>query len=315
MTQILQVALAQIAPVWLNKAKTKAKIIECIKESAANGAELIVFGEGLLPGYPFWVDQTDGARFNSEKQKEFYAHYVRESVCIEKGELTQITEACRKSKIACYLGIIECPENRGGHSLYCSLVYINQEGGICSVHRKLMPTYEERLVWSTGDGHGLVTHKLKDFTLGGLNCWENWMPLARTSLYAQGENLHISVWPGNQKNTEDLLPILAKEGRSFVIGVSGLFAPTQITDDLPNSELLRNSIKNTLANGGSCIAAPDGSWIIPPFINEEKIAYAALDYDFVLRERQNFDSVGHYSRPDVLSLNINKERQQTIKGE
>ena len=308
----LKVALAQIAPVWLNREATIEKINQSTSDAAGHGAGLIVFGEGLCPGYPFWLDRMNGAAFNSAVQKEIHAHYLDQAVCIEEGHLDSVCKTAEEKKISIYLGIIERPLDRGGHSLYCSIVYINNFGEIKSVHRKLMPTFEERLSWSPGDGNGLVTHKLGAFTVGGLNCWENWMPLARAAMYAQGEDLHVSIWPGNKRNTEMLLPVIAQESRSYVIGTSGIFRPEDIPDDFPHAEEMRIATQKTLANGGSCVAAPDGSWVVEPVTNEEKLIIAEIDHKKVREERQNFDPSGHYSRPDVLSLNVNKERQSVI---
>jgi nitrilase len=221
-SNLLSVALAQISPVWLNKEQTLKKIESYISDAGSKGAELVVFGEGLLPGYPFWVALTDGAAWDSKVQKELHAHYIRNAVQIEKGDLDGVCKLAKEKKISVYLGIIERAQNRGSHSLYATLVYINQEGVICSTHRKLQPTYDERLTWSPGDGHGLRVHPLKDFTVGGLNCWENWMPLSRTALYGMGEDLHVAVWPGSKRNTIDITRFAALEGRSFVISVSGL---------------------------------------------------------------------------------------------
>jgi len=308
----LKVALAQIAPVWINREATLGRVMDYVSRAADEEAELVIFGEAILPGYPFWLDRTNGAEFNSNVQKEIHAHYMDQAVCIEEGHLEMLCKLAKEKSIAIYIGTIERPEDRGGHSLYCSLVYISQNGEIKSVHRKLMPTYEERLAWSQGDGHGLVTHELGSFTVGGLNCWENWMPLARTALYAEGEDLHVAVWPGNKRNTEDLTRVMAKEGRSYVISVSGIFRPEDIPDDFPYADVMRANTHKLLADGGSCIAAPDGSWVVEPITNEEKLVTAVLDHKMVREERQNFDPVGHYSRPDVLRLFVSKERQGVI---
>jgi len=192
-SESLKIGICQLAPVWLNKEKTIIKIIDHLHQAAFEKCELTVFGECLLPGYPFWLGFTNGAEFNSAIQKELYAHYLKEAVEIEKGDLDPICEIAKQNKMAIYLGCLERGADRGNHSVYCTLVYINEKGVICSTHRKLMPTYEERLVWAIGDGHGLQVHPLKDFHIGGLNCWENWMPLTRSAMYAQGENVHVPV--------------------------------------------------------------------------------------------------------------------------
>jgi len=309
---LLNIALAQISPVWLNKHKTIEKIISYVDEAGTKNCDLIVFGEGLLPGYPFWLSYTNGAEFNSDFHKQIQAHYIENSVEIAKGDLKDICASAKRNKIAIYLGTIERAEDRGGHSLYCTLVYIDKEGQIQSVHRKLQPTYEERLTWAPGDGHGLQVHPLKKFTVGGLNCWENWMPMSRTALYGQGENLHIAVWPGNEYNTVDITRFIAMEGRSFVVSVCSTMKTSDIPKDTPHYKALADYPSEYLANGGSCIAGPDGKWIIPPTIEIEGLLTAEIDFTRVLEERHNFDVAGHYSRPDVTKLIVNRERQSIV---
>jgi nitrilase len=313
MNDLLNIAIAQIAPAWLNKKATIKKIEAAIQEAANQKANLVCFGETLLPGYPFWLELTDAARFNSPRQKEIFAHYLKEAVNIEAGDLESICSLAKQYAIAIYLGCAENGTNRGAHSVYCSLVYINQEGSIQSVHRKLMPTYEERLAWSIGDGNGLKVHSLASFTVGGLNCWENWMPLARTSLYAQGENLHVAVWPGSVRNTIDLTRHIALENRMYVLSVSGLMRKTDINENVPYYELMQQQAPELLSDGGSCIAAPDGSWVIEPIAGKEIVITATINLNEVRKERQNFDPSGHYSRPDVFELTVNTQRQQLVQ--
>lgn len=312
MNTLLKIGMAQIAPVWLDKKQTIEKVKSYIVQASNENCNLVVFGEGLLPGYPFWLSITNGSEFNSPVQKEIHAHYINNAIQIESGELDQICQLAKEHEIAIYLGIIERAKNRGGHSLYCSLVYIDEDGVIKSVHRKLQPTYEERLTWSPGDGNGLQVHPLKAFTVGGLNCWENWMPLPRTALYAQGENLHIAVWPGAEKNTFDITKFIAKESRSFVVSVSGYMSIEDFPKTTPHYEKIIANAPDILANGGSCIAGPDGEWVIPPIVGKEGLFTGTVDYQKVLEERHNFDCVGHYSRPDVTKLTINTERQSIL---
>ena len=305
----LVVGCAQIAPVWLQRDATLVKVAVCIERAVAEGCQLIVFGEALVPGYPFWIERTDGARFNDAKQKARFARYLDQGVDIARGDLDAICALARASQISVYLGVMERAADRGGHSLYCTLVYIDASGTICSTHRKLQPTYEERLAWAPGDGHGLRVHALGPFRVGGLNCFENWMPLSRAALYAQGEDLHVSVWPGGVHNTHDLPLFLAKEGRSYVLAVSGLMRPADFPPETPElAELLAQS-GEFLANGGTAIAGPDGRFVVEPVVGREVLVIAELDHALVRGERQNFDLAGHYSRPDVTRLVVDRTRQ------
>ncbi|MFT5619217.1 MAG: nitrilase [Arenicella sp.] len=312
----LKIALAQIAPVWLNREKTIEKVSEYILKASQQNCDLVTFGESFIPGYPFWISQTDGARFNSKIQKEFHAHYLKEAVQIETGHLDSICQLAKQNQIAIYLGVMERPEDRGGHNIYCSLVYINKKGKIKSCHRKLMPTYEERLSWAQGDGNGLRTHKMGAFTLGGLNCWENWMPLPRATLYAQGEDLHVAVWPGGSHNTHDITRFIAKEARSFVVSTSGLLRKSDIPKDTLHYDFLMESFpKDIISNGGSAVASPTGEWLLEPQVGMEDLFVVEVDHQIVREERQNFDPSGHYSRPDVTTLTVNRERQSVLKLE
>ena len=313
MKHTLKVAIAQITPVLLNKIETLKKVEQSIIDAAKVGSELVVFGEALVPGYPFWVALTGGAEWDTKVNKELHATYVKNSIQIEAGELDRICDLAKTNKIAVYLGIMERAKNRGGHSIYASLVYIDAAGVIKSVHRKLQPTYDERLTWAPGDGNGLQVHPLKQFTVGGLNCWENWMPLPRTALYGLGENLHIAVWPGSDHNTKDITRFIARESRSYVISASSLMTKKDFPESTPHLDTILTNAPEELANGGSCIAGPDGEWIIEPVLHKEGLITATLDFNRVLEERQDFDVVGHYSRPDVTKLTVNRQRQSTVE--
>ena len=311
----LKVGLAQLAPVWLNRIATTKKVVAMINRAGSEEVDLVAFGEALIPGYPYWVAMSDGAKFNDSDQKNLHSHYTSQAVVIEAGHLTEVCGAAKVNHCAVYLGIIERPLNRGGHSLYCTMVYIDKSGAIKSTHRKLIPTYEERLTWSPGDGHGLQVHSIGAFHVGGLNCWENWMPLSRTALYALGEDLHVAIWPGCYRNTHDLTRFIAKEGRSFSMAVSGLMRKADFPADTPHlaAILAGAGESEMLSNGGSCLAGPDGEWIIEPQCDEEGLYTAVIDQARVREERQNFDIAGHYSRPDVTKLTVDRRRQSLIE--
>lgn len=308
----MKAALAQIAPVLFDREATLARVIEASNRAADGGAQLVVFGEGLVPGYPVWLDRGRGAEFDSPRNKRWHAAYLESAVVPELGHLDELKQLAADRGLTVVLGTLERAQDRGGQSLYCSAMTIGSTGDLLSVHRKLMPTYEERLSWSPGDGNGLVVHDLDEFRLGSLNCWENWMPLARAALYAQGETLHCAIWPGNERNTRDLTPVLAKEGRSFVLSVSGILRAEDVPSDFPLREELGLSDGEWLLGGGSCACAPDGSFLLEPVTGREAVEIVDLDIARVREERQNFDPSGHYSRPDVFELQVDRRRQGLV---
>lgn len=303
----ITVALAQMTPIWLDRHATLNKVLDWINQAAEAGAKLVVFPEASVPGYPFWLEHSDAARFESDLQASIHAHYVDQAVSIDEGMLAPVCAEAARCRIWVMLGCIERTRSRG-MSLYCSLVTIDEHGALRNVHRKLMPTYEERLSWSPGDGHGLHTFPFGAFQLGGLNCWENWMPLARAALYGQGEDLHVAVWPGSRRNTEQITPFMAREGRSYVLSVSSVLTQQSLPAELPWPEPVTALLPEVMADGGSCIARPDGSWLVEPVVGTEKLIVAELDHREVRKARHNFDPFGHYSRPDVLNLQLNRAR-------
>ncbi|PHI19145.1 carbon-nitrogen hydrolase [Lewinellaceae bacterium SD302] len=338
----MQISLAQITPIWLNKAATLEKVTSYVDQAADEGSRLVVFGEAILPGYPYWLDATRASKFNDERQKELYAHYLREAIVLTDNseevrrsasllnsdyqsskaggeakvavsDLAGLCALAKRRSIAIVLGCIERALDRGGHSCYCSLVYIDGNGSIQNVHRKLQPTYEERLCWAPGDGHGLRTFPLHGFQFGALNCWENWMPLPRAALYGQGENLHLALWPGCKRNTEILTRFLAREGRSYCVSVSGLMRRSDVPKEIPHYEHIIEHFPDSPSDGGSCVANPDGSWLLEPQVGEEGLYTVELELEYVQRERQNFDPAGHYSRPDVTKLTVDRRRQSTVE--
>jgi nitrilase len=300
----MRIAAVQATPAFLDRSGTIDIVLARLAEAAAEGAEVVAFPETFIPGYPMWHSRTNSSSWEHPDQQAAFAWYLDQAVDLSGPEFGQVVAAVKDAGVFVYVGVAERSASRG--SVYCSLVAIDPTQGIVSVHRKLKPTFGERMVWADGDGAGLVSHQHQGVHLSGLNCWENWMPLARSALYAAGTEIHFAAWPGDVSLTQDLTRFMAQEGRIFVVSVGGVYGIDDIPEDFPlRNQLAANGSK--YSNGGTCIAGPDGEWIVEP-VRGEQIVYADLDVTAVRKARQNFDPAGHYSRPDVLRLEVNRNR-------
>ena len=310
----MRIAAANARPRWGQPDAGAERVAEWIAWAGADGIDVLAFGETHLGGYPFWVSVTDGARWDAPDQKQAYAYYLDAAVELDGPQLRLIAEAAAEHRVFTYLGIVERRADTARGSTYATLVAIDPDAGIVSAHRKLQPTYEERLVWANGDGNGLRVHTFtgregETVRLGGLNCWENWMPQARLALYAAGEDIHVSAWPGAVRNTIDITRFVALEGRVFSLAASTILGRTDIPADFPLADELP---AGDYTDGGSAIAAPDGSWLVEPVADDERLVVADVDLARVREERQNFDPAGHYARADVFQLRVDRRRQSVV---
>ena len=299
----VKVAVVQIAPVFLDRDKTWTKLAKYIREATDNGAKLIAWGETLIPGYPQWLSVSGGAKFNDPDQKKAYSLYWEQSVEVAEPGKAQKGIVAEMCELAAELGVFlvgGVAEKESG-STYATILTIDNSGNLLGRHRKVKPTYEERLVWADGDREGLITHDFFNMTLGSLNCWESWIPHMRIALHDQGENLHVSCWPGSLGLTQDISKFMALEGRSYIISASGMLRSQDFErlniDDFPVKDVMM--AKPHWQNGGSMILNPKGEIISGPLVGEEGIIYAEVNLKMVIEERQNFDYSGHYSRPDI----------------
>ena len=309
----VRIAVVQSHPVWLDKAATTAKAVKMLEEAARSGAELAVFSETFLCGYPFWVCRTNGAAFDDPQQKQAYASYLETAVEVDGPELQLVEEAARDLGVFVFLGVSERGTRGAGGSVFCSLVAVDPTRGIVGVHRKLVPTHDERLVWSRGDGHGLRSHEYKGVRFGGLICWENWMPQARHALYAAGIDVQISVWPGWSSLTKDIGRFIAQEGRVYAVAASGLLSLDDVGLEFPMIDEVRSTYPNEVFDGGSCVVAPDGTWVVEQCIGKEEVLLADIDLRRVHEERLMFDVAGHYARPDVFETHVHRNRQEAAQ--
>jgi nitrilase len=304
----MRVAAAQAHPAWLDKTATTERVVCWIERAANDGIDLLAFPETFLPGYPSWVCRTDGARFDEPQQKRAYGQYLDAAVELDGPEIARITEAVHDLGVFVYLGVAERGTGTGRGTVFCTLAAIDPGHGVIGRHRKLVPTYDERLVWGWGDGHGLRVHRVGGWRVGGLICWENWMPQARHALYADGEELHISVWPGSVRLTRDVTRFVAREGRVWHLAVGGLLTGDDVPDDFLFADQL--SPLGVMHDGGSAIAAPDGTWVVEPVAGREALVAADINHALVDSERQNFDPAGHYARPDVFDVRVDRRRRE-----
>ena len=308
----MRLAAIQLRSALLDRDETSKRVVRHIHAAAEAGAELVVFPEACLPGYPVWLARTHGAAFDDPRQKAIHARYVESSVMPSHGHLEPICAAAAVCNLEVVIGAVERAVDRGGHTLYCSAMWIDANGHLVNNHRKLVPTYEERLCWGAGDGAGLRTRRVGGMNVGVLNCWENWMPLARTALQRDGMDMHLLLWPGSKAHTRELTRVVAREGRCFAVSVGGVLAPKDLPADLPELAELRASTEPYFLEGGSGVAGPDGVWMVDPddlASGEETMLVVDLDPSKIREERQNFDPVGHYARPDVFELAVDRRRQ------
>ncbi len=275
-----------------------------MRTAASAGAELVIFPEVFLSGYPIWA-RAAGVTSNDELMRIGQIAYLKSAVTTDGPELTAIAKEASRLGVFVYIGVVEQSGSLG--SVYASLVAIHPDQGVVNVHRKLKPTFHERLVWSDGDGHGLQVQSWRDFRIGGLNCYENWQPLARQALYEQGEQLHIATWPGDLSVTEYISRFIAMEGRIYVASVSGLLRASDIPERFPLRKYVVEG-RDLINDGGSMIVAPGGKIIEGPVIGEEVILYADISLDEVLGAHLKLDPAGHYLRGSVLSLKHDRVR-------
>ncbi len=297
----VRVACVQAEPVILDREATLDKLAVLTAEAKAAGASLVVFPETFLPAYPSsaWAKYLAG--WADPRAKASFAMLARESVEVPGPAADRLGEIARDNEVWLVTGVNERdPWNRG--TLYNALLYHSPEGELAVHHRKLVPTNHERLVWGQGDGGGLRALQTPIGRIGGLICWENYMPLARFSLYESGVEIYIASTADDGDAWQATLVHIARESRAFVVAPSHFQRASSYPDDFPLKDKLAG--KDVLGRGGSAILAPDGSYLAGPLYGEEGILYADLEPQRLDEERQRFDPAGHYHRPDVLELKV-----------
>jgi nitrilase len=299
MRERVTVACAQVEPVIFDRDATIEKLGRTAAEAAGRGARIVVFPEAVVPAYPSSTWAKALAGWADDAAKEAFALLARESVEVPGPAERRLGELAREHEVWLVTGVTERDPAHPG-TLYNTLLFHSPEGELALKHRKLVPTNHERLVWGQGDGGGLEAVETPYGRLGGLVCWENYMPLARFALYESGIELYVASTADDGEAWQSTLVHIARESRCFVIAPSHFQRAASYPDDFPLASLLEGV--DVIGRGGSAILGPDGSYLAGPLWDEEGVLYAELDPAQLDAERQRFDPTGHYHRPDVLGL-------------
>jgi nitrilase len=301
MERAVKVACVQAEPAILDREATLGRLEQLAAEAAGNGAELVVFPETFIPVYPSsrWAKAFAG--WQDDGAKRVFAQIAQNSIAVGSPSERRIAAAAQELGVWLVTGVNEVESERPG-TIYNSLLYHSPAGELVLHHRKLVPTNHERLVWGQGDGRGLHAVETGFGRIGGLICWENYMPLARFALYESGVEIYIASTADDGDAWQATLVHIARESRAYVVSPCHFQRASSYPADFPLASELEDA--GLLGRGGSAILAPDGSYLAGPLYDDEGILYADLDPSTLLAERQRFDPVGHYNRPDVLQLTV-----------
>lgn len=305
------IAVIQASPVFMERDATIEKACSLIREAGENGARIVLFPEVFVPGYPDWVWHLSAGKMRLNQQ--LYATLLEQSVIIGSEATDRLCEAARESNIYVMIGINERNSEASGGSIYNTLLYIDPEGQIMGRHQKLVPTVSERTIWGQGDPSGVQVFDTSLCKVGGLICWENYMPLVRYTLYAQGVELYLAptydegdVWQASMRH-------IAKEGRAYVIGCCMVSKKEDILAKFPELAPYYESAGEWINTGNSLIVDPNGDIIAGPLHKDEGILYAQMDLNMLRGSKWNLDVAGHYARPDAFELTVRRDPTPVVR--
>ncbi len=301
----VRVAVVQAAPVLFDREATVAKVHSLTLDAAAKGAQLVLFPESFVPAYPrgFSFGMVVGSR--TDAGRRLWERYWANSVTVPGPATEQLAAIARKADVYLAVGVTERDNQRSGGTLYCTILYFGPDGGYLGKHRKLKPTGSERSIWGEGDGSTLTVLDTPLGKIGGLICWENYMPLARTAMYAKGIELYLAPTADARETWLATIRHIACEGRCYVLSCNQFVTKSMLPDDLPGSEELADT-PEIMCRGGSAIVSPMGELLAGPLYDEEGTLYADLDMTAVVRSKLDFDVVGHYAWPDIFHLDVDE---------
>lgn len=308
----IRVAVVQAAPVLFDREATVEKACGLIREASAEGAQLLLFPEAFVPCYPRGLSFGMVVGSRSDEGRRLWQRYWENSVEVPGPAVDALGQAAQRAGVYVAIGVIERDTEYSRGTLYCTLLYLGPDGRLLGKHRKLKPTGAERLIWGEGDGSTLTVLDTELGRIGGLICWENYMPLARTLMYAKGIELYLAPTADARDVWQATLRHIACEGRCFVLGCNQFVTKDMVPPDLPMRHEL-DSQPDVLCRGGSSIISPLGDVLAGPLYDQEGILYADLDRTEIVRSRFDFDAVGHYARPDVLRLVVDLNRKAPVE--
>jgi len=304
----VRVAIAQAAPVYLDLEASLEKALELINRGARQDARLVVFAEAWLPDYPAWLDVCSGATlWGSSYTKDVFARLRANSVRVPGPEIDALRGVARDRGISIVIGLNErLDAGPGNGTLYNTLLTISEEGRVVNLHRKLVPTFNERLIWGQGNARGLQAVSTSAGRVGGLICWEHWMPLARMAMHDAGEQIHIAAWPTVNDVHQLASRHYAFEGRCFVLAAGLLMRIKDLPRELApvSSKLVEQG--EWVERGGSAVIGPDAAYVVEPVFDREELIMADLNFKQIDREVMTLDVSGHYSRPDLFHFEVRK---------
>jgi nitrilase len=306
-----KVAAVQAAPIFMDRDATVDKACELIAEAGRNGARLVAFPESFIPAYPDWVWAVPAGE--DGMLSDLYAEFLANAVDVPSPATQKLCQAAKKAGTYVVMGISERNSEASNGSMYNSLLYIDANGNIMGKHRKLVPTGGERLVWAQGDGSTLNAYDTPLGKLGGLICWENYMPLARYAMYAWGTQIYIAATWDRGEPWLSTLRHIAKEGRMFVIGVCMALRKDQVPDRYEFKQKYYGSVGEWVNEGDSAIVNPEGSIIAGPLHAQEGILYAEIDPKEMRGPRWMLDVAGHYGRSDVFELTVHTNEHPVLR--
>jgi nitrilase len=298
-----RVAVVQASPILFDKTATIFKVIEKINEAGSKGANIIVFPESFVPAYPrgFSYGYVVGSR--TMEGREDWKKYYDNSVIVPSKDTDLIGQAAKEANAYVCIGVTE--RDNINCTLYCTTLYFGPDGSLLGKHRKIKPTGSERLIWGEDDGSTLTAISTPYGVIGGLTCWENYMPLARVAMYQKGVSIYIAPTADSREEWQYTMRHIALEGRCFVIGCNQYVTKSMYPQIFNYQDELDKCPEN-MCPGGSCIVDPFGKYIAGPIWEKEEILFAELDLDLVPLSRMDFDPTGHYSRPDIFELIVHE---------